>query len=182
MVEEESKENEQNDPVPPGSPATPAVPEAASSASKLSWTDSMIAALLRIRFENATIRQKYAKLKSEYKRHTEDTNRTGNNAPRTQTAVDEDESSSSHESSSSQRGQDDAVKHKAGVNFLASEVGRGLTAIAGSLSRANANSNLVVMLRAQHEQQLALTNELVSMQRAQNELLLRLLDGSRPQQ
>lgn len=67
-----------------------------------------------------------------------------------------------------------------GVALLAQEVGRGMTAITDAMKPSqpatqDADRPIATQLRAQHDQQMAMTVQLVDMQRTQNEWLECLL-------
>jgi hypothetical protein len=160
---------------------------------------------LNIPITDKQLRPKYTKLKAEHRRHCADVNSTGNQeAPgrppsylpilsqwfasrggiSSQIIVDTDDVSVDDNLAVGDETVPptptptaDTPSRQAGITRLATEVGRGMTAMADAIraSRPTDDSNVRELLREQHSQNQAMTTQLMAMQATQNELLERLL-------
>lgn len=149
------------------------------------------------------LRDKYKKIKSEYKQYSQDVGRTGNQPPAHKeprympilcewlggqsgisntVLFDSNDATSDHEDenvedsaavpSSKRQKTESKAKARAGVSFLAQEMGSGMRAIATALeSRHAAPDEVVQMLRDGQEESRAMNARILALQEKQNQLL-----------
>ncbi|GLE08087.1 hypothetical protein PINS_up019049 [Pythium insidiosum] len=152
------------------------------------------------------LRDKYKKVKYEYRAYTEDVGRTGNQEPKSRpprylpilqewfgnktgagSVIMFDSNESDKEVDVESFGEhapepkrslkiEHEQKSKQGVNLLAQEMGRGMEAIAAAFKQAQPTQDIAGLLRSAQEENRSLMERMMQAQERHNELILQLIN------